>query len=104
MAELKINGRKRVKTLKAEFKELFGSTLRIYTTPSCRRFADDDATLASIRAEGAIGGDMSISEDTIVSTFEKEFTAMWGIGVQIANADNTTLAPNDATLIQAASK
>lgn len=43
----------KVKTLKAEFKEAFGATLRVYKSESCRgAFADDEATLASIRAFG----------------------------------------------------
>lgn len=57
MAEFTLNGRTKVKTLKANFKENFGATLRVYKSATCKgAFADDDATLASIRAEGAKGG------------------------------------------------
>ena len=59
MAELKINGRTTVRKLKADFKAAFGSSLRVYMAPSCKgRMADDAATLASIRAEGAKGGEL----------------------------------------------
>lgn len=103
MAELKISGRTRVKTLKAEFKKAFGSSLRVYMNVSCKgRHADDDATLASIRAEGAKGGELSVKGNKKVGTFEKEFAAAWGIGVQVANADDTALAPDDVTLCGAA--
>ena len=52
MADFSIDGRMKVKTLKKQFKEAFGSTLRVYKGVG---FADDEATLASIRAEGAKG-------------------------------------------------
>ena len=40
----------KVKTLEEQFKAAFGTSLRVYKG---KRFADDDATLASIRSEGA---------------------------------------------------
>jgi hypothetical protein len=43
---LNINGRMKVKTLRADFKKEFGLTLRVYDG---RSFADNDSTLASIR-------------------------------------------------------
>ena len=56
MAEFTLNGRTKVKTLKANFKENFGSTLRVYKSVTCKgAFADDEATLASIRAKDAKG-------------------------------------------------
>lgn len=103
MAEIKIDGRMKVKTLKAEFKAAFGSTLRVYQATSCKgRFADDDATLASIRGEGAKGGDFAVKGNKQVGNFEKEFAEIFGIGVQVANADDSALAANDATLCGAA--
>lgn len=103
MAELKINGRTTVRKLKAEFKEAFGSSLRVYMSTSCKgKMADDAATLASIRAEGAKGGELTVKGNKIVGNFEKEFAEAWGIGVQVANADDTKLASNDTTLCGAA--
>lgn len=103
MAELKINGRTTVRKLKADFKEAFGSSLRVYKNVSCRgMMADDAATLASIRAEGAKGGELSVNGNKTVGRFETEFAEAWGIGVQVANADDTKLANNDSTLCAAA--
>ena len=103
MAELKINGRTTVRKLKADFKAAFGSSLRVYMAPSCKgRMADDAATLASIRAEGAKGGELSVKGNKTVGRFATESAEDSGIGVQVANADDTALAPNDATLCGAA--
>ena len=102
MADLKIDGRMKVRKLKEEFKKNFGSTLRVYMNVSCKgRFADDNATLASIRAEGARGGELTVGGAKRVGNFEKEFAEAWGIGVQVANADDTALADNSVTLVQA---
>ena len=102
MAELKINGRTTVRKLKADFKEAFGSSLRVYMSPTCKgRMADDAATLASIRAEGYKGGELTVKGNKTVGKFEEEFAATWGIGVQVANADDTKLADNGATLCAA---
>jgi len=103
MAELKINGRTTVRKLKAEFKEAFGSSLRVYMSVTCKgKMADDAATLASIRAEGAKGGELSVKGNKTVGKFETEFAEAWGIGVQVANADDSKLANNDSTLCGAA--
>ena len=102
MAELKVNGRTTVRKLKEEFKKNFGSTLRVYMNVSCKgRFADDDATLASIRAEGARGGELIVGGAKRVGNFEKEFAEAWGIGVRVANADDTALADSTVTIVQA---
>lgn len=102
MAELKINGRTTVRKLKADFKAAFGSTLRVYMSPTCKgKMADDAATLASIRAEGAKGGELSVKGNKTVGKFETEFAEAWGIGVQVANADDSKLADNSVTLCAA---
>ena len=102
MAELKINGRTTVRKLKAEFKAAFGSSLRVYMRTSCKgKMADDAATLASIRAEGAKGGELSVKGNKTVGKFETEFAETWGIGVQVANAEDTKLADNSITLVAA---
>ena len=90
MAELKINGRTTVRKLKADFKEAFGSSLRVYMSPTCKgRMADDK------------GGELAVKGNKTVGKFEEEFAATWGIGVQVANADDTKLADNAATLVAA---
>ena len=102
MAEFKVDGRMKVKTLKANFKENFGSTLRVYKSVSCKGgFADDNATLASLRAEGKTGGELTVGGNLRVGNFEKKIAEMYGIGVQVANADDTALADNEATFVAA---
>ena len=102
MAEIALKGNMKVKTLKADFKKAFGSTLRVYQSESCKgRFADDEATLASIRAEGKKGGELAIKGNMQVGNFEKKVAEMYGIGVQVANADDSALADNSITLIAA---
>ena len=99
MAELTINGHMKVKTLRAEFKKAFGASLRVY---KATHFADDEATLASVReCEGAKAGEMAIKGTATVAAFERDFEDLFGIKVQVANADNTKLAANDATLAEA---
>ena len=102
MAEFTLNGRTKVKTLKANFKENFGSTLRVYKSASCKgAFADDEATLASIRAEGFKGGDLVVKGNMQVGNFEKKVAERYGFGGQVANAEDSKLADNTDTLCQA---
>ncbi len=93
-----------VKGLKEKFKDTFGLTLRVYTTVTCKSPAKDDATLASIRAEGAKGGEITVGSNRKVGSFEKMVADAYGIGVQVANASNTKLASDDDTLAAAAKK
>ncbi|MDE6782568.1 MAG: hypothetical protein K2J17_02475 [Paramuribaculum sp.] len=104
MADFKIDGRMKVKGLKEKFKETFGLTLRVYTTVNCKTPAKDDATLASIRAEGAKGGEVVVGSNRKVGSFEKMVADAYGIGVQVANAANTKLASDNDTLAAAAKK
>lgn len=100
MEEFKLDGRMKVKTLKDNFKKNFGSTLRVYKSATCRgAFADDNATLASIRAEGKAGGELTVGGNLKVGNFEKKVAEMYGIGVQVANSDNTKLADDNITLV-----
>jgi hypothetical protein len=102
MAEISVSGKMKVKSLKNDFKKAFGASLRVYQNVSCKgRYANDDATLASIRAEGAKGGELAVKGNMQVGNFEKKFAEMWGIGVQVANANDTALAKDDVTLAQA---
>ncbi len=98
MADIKIDGRKKVKSLKADFKKAFGSTLRVYYK---KHFADPDATLASIREGDAKGGELSVGGNMQVGNFEKKMKEIFGIEVQVANADDSALADNSKTLVGA---
>lgn len=101
MASFNIDGRMKVKTLKENFKKEFGATLRVYTTKSCKVFADDNSTLAEIRSKDAKGGQMTVGGNLRVGNFEKKLDELYGIGVQVANKDNTALADNGITLVAA---
>jgi len=98
MAEFSLDGRKTVKGLKDDFKKTFGATLRVYTTANCKQFADDKATLASLRAQGKAGGSLVVKGNRTVGSFENALTDLFGIGVQVATPDDKALAPNDITL------
>lgn len=97
MADLKINGKMLVKNLKKQFKEAFGSTLRVYYGA---RFADDAATLSSIRKEGSKGGEISVHGRMLVGNFEQKILDEYGIKVQVATPDDSKLVPNDISLTQ----
>ena len=102
MADFKLDGRMKVKSLKAEFKKCFGASLRVYKSESCKgAFADDNATLASIRGEGKKGGELVVGGNLKVGNFEKKIAELYGIGVQVANPDDTALSSNDITLAAA---
>lgn len=104
MADLKISGNLTVAGLKDRFKKTFGCSLRVYTTPSCKAYAKDSATIASIRAEGAKGGDLTVGGNLRVGSFEKKMEEVFGIYVQVANSGDTALAENDITLVAAGKK
>ena len=102
MAEFKLDGRMKVKTLKENFKKNFGSTLRVYKSVTCKgAMADDDATLASLRAEGKKGGELTVGGNLRVGNFEKKVAELYGIGGQVANPSDTALSDNSITLAAA---
>jgi hypothetical protein len=63
--------------------------------------ADEDATLASLRAEGKKGGELVVGGNLRVGNFEKKIAELYGIGVQVATKDDSKLADNDLTLVAA---
>jgi len=95
---LKITGSHKVKTLKKDFKSEFGLTLRIYNGS---KFADGDATLASIRKGDAKGGEFSPRTNTQVGNLEKKIKELFGIKVQVASPDDSKLCDNKLTLSEA---
>ncbi len=95
---LNINGRMKVKTLRADFLEEFGLTLRVYDG---RSFADDDATLASIRKGDSKGGEFSPKRNTKVGNLEDKIMDMFEIKTQVAGSDDSYLCDNDLTLAAA---
>jgi hypothetical protein len=95
MAELAISGKMKVKTLKANFKEAFGSTLRVYNG---KKFADDDATLESIRPSETKGGELKVNGNMLVGNFEKKVLEEFGIIIQVSTPDDSKLSDNSLTL------
>ena len=102
MAEFKLDGRMKVKTLKENYKKNFGGTLRVYKSVTCKgAMADEDATLASLRVDGKKGGELVVGGNLKVGNFEKKIAELYGIGVQVATKDDSKLADNDLTLVAA---
>lgn len=95
MADLSISGKMKVKTLKVNFKEAYGSTLRVYNG---QRFADDDATLASIRKGDVKGGELKINGKMLVGNFEKKVFEEFGIKIQVSTPDDSKLVDDGITL------
>lgn len=96
MAEFKIDGRMKVKSLKEKFFNEYGGVLRVY---SGRSKAKDDASLASIRANDvAKGGELTCQGNRTVGKFEKEMWDVFGIKVQVATKDDFILALDGITL------
>lgn len=97
MADFTISGRMKVKTLKADFKQAYTSTLRVYNGA---RFANDDATLASIRKGDVKGGEVLINGKMLVGNFEKKILEEFGIKIQVASPDDSKLVSDSVTLTQ----
>jgi len=92
---LKVDGRYKVKRLKDEFFQEFGVNIRVYKGS---RFADDNVSLASIRADNAPkADDFEIHGNTNVGNVEKAFLEKLGIKVQVENAEGE-LADNSVSL------
>lgn len=99
MAEFSISGRMTVKSLRKQFKDAFGASLRVYKGA---KFAPEDATLASIRSgENAKGGELVCKGNLQVGNFENKMKEMFGITVKVANPDNTKLVDSKMTIAAA---
>lgn len=95
MASFKVDGHTKVKTFKQLFKETFNATLRVYKG---NRKADDEATLASIREEGHVGGEFDCGSKDLVNVFEDFVYELYGIKVQVATQDDWVLVLDGITL------
>jgi hypothetical protein len=94
---MEVGGRKKVKSFKEEFRKEFGVGIRVYKG---QHFADDEATLASIRKDNARKfADFDIFPTATVGNIESYFLNKLGIKIQI-EASNGSLAKNDRTLAQ----
>jgi len=96
MANISINGRKIVRTLKREFRAEYGLTLDVKQGKS-NVSANTGKTLAEVRAPGAPGGkSFAISGRMNVGTVEKKFGEM-GIRINIKKSRGGHIS-NDVTL------
>ena len=95
MADLKVTGRMSVKTLIKNFKEAYGGTLRVYNGV---KFADPDATIASIRKWDKVGGEISANGNMHCGKFEKAMLEEFGIKVNVANSTDSALVPDNTSL------
>jgi predicted transglutaminase-like protease len=93
MAQISAHGRTKVGTLKKQFKEAYGVEIRIYNGV---KFADEAASLASIRTEKK-EGEISINAKMLVGNLEKKFKDTLGVKVQIEDKTGE-LADNSVTL------
>ena len=96
--QLEISGQMKIRTLKANFHQLFGSHLRLYDG---NRLADEDATVASIaKTRISVGTSISAHGRTKVGNFEDNMMEAFGIRIQVANTDDNRLVNNDLSLAQ----
>lgn len=99
MAEFNISGRMTVSSLRKQFKDAFGATLRVYKGA---KFAPENATLASIRSgENVKGGELVCKGNLQVGNFEAKMKDIFGITVKVANPDNTKLVSGNITIAAA---
>jgi len=84
-----------------QFKEHFQSTLgpqvKVYTTVSTKRVADDKAPLSSLKNIKGMYGNVPVDRNFTVSQIEHFFKEM-GIGIQILQSNSEKMAPNTAIL------
>ncbi len=95
MEGLKVDGRMKVKTLKADFKKCFGYSLRVYNTQN--HFVDEELVLAQVRqdADAAKTGEFSVDPMWTIDEFEKNFMETFGIKVQVYTKEDDKLAENE---------
>jgi len=96
MADISINGRKKVSTLKREFKAEYGLTLDVKVGNS-NHTAAPHKTLKDIRDPKAPGGKgFAIRGNMKVGNIEKKFSTM-GVRINIKSARGKAIS-NDVTL------
>ena len=103
MANFKLDGRMKVKTLKANFKKEFGASLRVYTTVACKTPADDEKTLAALRAEGYKGGELVVGGNATQPSQYNYYGVIDGtshqlLGVKYTNIKNTMISGDYVTI------
>lgn len=95
MATFTITGRMSAKTVKKNFAESFGGTLRILKNG---KPVDDGATMASLKADGCKGGELELKGNTKVAGMKKKVADLYGIDVQVYDADEKKPVDDGLTL------
>lgn len=95
MATFTITGRMSAKTVKKNFAESFGGTLHILKNG---KPVDDGATMASLKAEGCKGGELELKGNTKVAGMKKKVADLYGIDVQVYDADDKKPVDDGLTL------
>lgn len=101
MKDIEVKGNMKVDTLKKQFKESFGTEIRVYKTLNTGRGskpAGEKSTLASIGDTTRKVESMTIKKSKSVGTIEDEFKEHMGIGIQVMTPDGKDFAPNDMKL------
>ena len=100
-SDFSVSPGKKVKTIKKEFKEAFGLSLRIYKG---KQFAEESLTInqlnkkTSAEIKTAAVEDLVIRASFAVGKVEKLFKTTYGLDVQIADADDKKLINDKITL------
>ncbi len=84
-----------VKTVKKNFMDAFGGSLRILKDG---KLADDGATMASLKAEGCKGGELELKGNTKVAGMKKKIADLYGISVVVYAADGKKPVDDGLTL------
>ena len=96
MADFSISGNMKIKTLKDNFKDQFGSTIRVYNGV---KFASDSDTVGKIAKKSVKHGqEVSANGRLLVKNFEKQMQEVYGIRIQVATKDDSQLVNNDISL------
>lgn len=95
MKTMAIDGRLKVKTLKQNFKDTFGGTLRVYNGT---KKADDDVTLASVRTNDTASGELTVDGGMTVGEFCNKMNETFGISVKVGSPDDWVIALDDFVL------
>ena len=103
-AEFTVAPQKKLKTISADFKKAFNLSLVFYNGV---QIAEGELTLAALNKKTtkdvkANADGLKIKASMKVGDAEKLFDTNFGVTVQIKDADNRKLVPNEITLGQAA--
>ena len=98
LKDVEVKGQTKVGTLKKDFKDSFGTEIRIYkstNTGKGSKKANDKSTLASICDEDKKVTSVTIKKSHTVGNIEDQFRDQMGIGIQIVSPDGKKFARNE---------